>query len=59
MLMSLFQAYELTDDDLFDDGAAVREKLSTFRRKRLADRTYEFKEDDEDAENVTPLSKLR
>jgi hypothetical protein len=52
------KAYELTDDDLHDDGAVVREKLSTFRRKRLAERTFEFK-DEEDAENITPLSRLR
>ncbi len=52
------KAYELTDDDLFDDGSVVREKLSTFRKKRLAERTYEFK-DEEDAENITPLPRLR
>lgn len=50
------KAYELTDDDFDEDG--VREKLSTFRKKRLAEKTYEFKEED-DSENITPLPKLR
>jgi hypothetical protein len=31
------KAYELTDDD-FNEEETVREKLSTFRRKRLADK---------------------
>jgi len=50
------KAYELTDDDFNEDGG-VREKLSTFRKKRLADKKYEFTE--EDSENVSPLPKLR
>lgn len=50
------KAYELTDDDFIED-AGVREKLSTFRKKRLADKKYEFT--DEDSENVSPLPKLR
>ena len=50
------KAYELTDDDFNEEGG-VREKLSTFRRKRLAEKKYEFTE--EDSENVAPLPKLR
>ena len=48
------KAYELTDDN-FDEGS-VQEKLSTFRKKRLAEKKYEFT--DEDSENI-PLPKLR
>merc|ERR1712141_929057 len=48
------QAYELTDDN-FDEGS-VQEKLSTSRKKRLAEKKYEFT--DEESENI-PLPKLR
>ena len=48
------KAYELTDDNF--DEESVQEKLSTFRKKRLAEKKYEFT--DEDSENI-PLPKLR
>lgn len=51
------KAYDMTEDDFDVDG--VREKLSTFRKKRLAEKTYEFKEEEDDAENITPLPRLR
>ena len=48
------KAYELTDDNFDEDS--VQEKLSTFRKKRLAEKKYEFT--DEESENI-PLPKLR
>lgn len=49
------KAYDMTDDNFDEEG--VREKLSTFRKKRLAEKKYEFT--DEDSENITPLPSLR
>jgi len=48
------KAFELTDDNF--ETETVQEKLSTFRRKRLAEKRYAFTDD---AENITPLSQLR
>jgi len=55
-------AYDLTDDNFDVD---VPEKLSTYRKKRLAEKKYEFTEEDEFAEenderaNFKPLTRLR
>ena len=54
-------AYEMTDES-FD--VVKPEKLSTFRKKRLAEKKYEFKEEDEFSEkapesNFKPLTRLR
>lgn len=55
-------AYELTDDNFDVD---VPEKLSTYRKKRLAEKKYEFTEEDEFAEedvdrtNFKPLTRMR
>ena len=40
------QAYDLTEENFGSDGMLPAEKLSTFRRKRLAERKYEFTEED-------------
>ena len=47
------KAYELTDENF--ETETVQEKLSTFRRKRLAEKRYAFTDD---AENITPLSQV-
>ena len=47
------KAFELTDDNF--ETETVQEKLSTFRRKRLAEKRYAFTDD---AENITPLSQV-
>nr|CAD7430815.1 unnamed protein product [Timema monikensis] len=44
------KAYEFTEDVL----ETSCEKLSSFRRRRLADKKYEFCEEGEDAENIVP-----
>nr|CAD7589986.1 unnamed protein product [Timema genevievae] len=45
------KAYEFTEDV----SETSCEKLSSFRRRRLADKKYEFcEEEDEDAENIVP-----
>lgn len=49
------KAYEFTDDGL-EPGC---EKLSSFRRRRLADKKYEFCEEGEDAENIVPFRLTR
>merc|ERR1719450_2074845 len=54
-------AYEMTDES-FD--VVKPEKLSTFRKKRLAEKKYEFTEEDEFTEkapesNFKPLTRLR
>ena len=54
-------AYEMTDES-FD--VVKPEKLSTFRKKRLAEKKYEFTEEDEFGEkapesNFQPLTRLR
>ena len=47
------KAYELTDENF--ETETVQEKLSTFRRKRLAEKRYAFTDD---TENITPLSQV-
>jgi len=49
------KAYEFTDEGL-EPGC---EKLSSFRRRRLADKKYEFCEEGEDAENIVPFRLTR
>lgn len=49
------KAYDLTEENFASD---VPEKLSTFRRKRLAERKYEFTEE-EDEEKMIPITRLR
>lgn len=50
-------AYDLTDDNF---ASNVPEKLSTFRKKRLADKKYEFRDEDESAKaRFVPLTRLR
>lgn len=49
------KAYELTDENFESEG--VQEKLSTFRRKRLAEKKYAFT--DECPENIASLGQLR
>ena len=56
MIAAADKAYELTEENFEID--AVREKISTFRRKRLAEKKYAFTDDA--TENITPsLSQLR
>lgn len=43
--------------EFVDDSQSVVEKLSQFRRKRLAEKTYEFQECD--SENIVPFSLAR
>lgn len=43
--------------EFVDDSQSEVEKLSQFRRKRLADKTYEFQECD--SENIVPFSLAR
>ncbi|KAJ8888627.1 hypothetical protein PR048_008119 [Dryococelus australis] len=45
------KAYEFTEDV----SETACEKLSSFRRRRLADKKYEFCEEGEDAENIVPF----
>jgi len=52
-------AYDMTDES-FD--VVKPEKLSTFRKKRLAEKTYEFTEEDDKEDsrsNFRPLTRLR
>ena len=49
-------AYDLTDDNF---AAAAPEKLSTFRKKRLAEKKYEFTDEEENKEQFVPLTRLR
>lgn len=48
------KAYEFTDDAL-----ETCEKLSSFRKRRLADKKYEFCDETEDAENIVPFKHIR
>ncbi|OXU28567.1 hypothetical protein TSAR_005598 [Trichomalopsis sarcophagae] len=48
------KAYEFTDDAL-----ETCEKLSSFRKRRLADKKYEFCDETEDAENIVPFKHVR
>jgi len=49
------EAYDLTAENFACD---LPEKLSTFRRKRLAERKYEFTEEEEE-ERMLPITRLR
>lgn len=48
------KAYEFTDD-----AQETCEKLSSFRKRRLADKKYEFREEAEDTENIIPFKHIR
>ena len=48
------KAYEFTDD-----AQETCEKLSSFRKRRLADKKYEFCDETEDAENIVPFKHVR
>ncbi|XP_058790692.1 uncharacterized protein LOC131663927 isoform X2 [Phymastichus coffea] len=48
------KAYEFTDD-----AQETCEKLSSFRKRRLADKKYEFCDETEDAENIVPFKHIR
>lgn len=49
------KAYEFTDDT----QETTCEKLSSFRKRRLADKKYEFCDEAEDAENIVPFKHIR
>lgn len=49
------KAYEFTDDS----QEITCEKLSSFRKRRLADKKYEFCDETEDAENIVPFKHIR
>lgn len=48
------KAYEFTDDT-----QETCEKLSSFRKRRLADKKYEFRVEAEDTENIIPFKHIR
>lgn len=48
------KAYEFTDE-----AQETCEKLSSFRKRRLADKKYEFCDETEDAENIVPFKHIR
>lgn len=48
------KAYEFTDE-----AQEMCEKLSSFRKRRLADKKYEFCDETEDAENIVPFKHIR
>ncbi|XP_066583964.1 uncharacterized protein [Prorops nasuta] len=48
------KAYEFTDE-----AQETCEKLSSFRKRRLADKKYEFRDETEDAENIIPFKHIR
>ena len=48
------KAYEMTDEN-FEADSVQEKNLSTFRRKRLAEKKYAFTE--EESENITPFRK--
>jgi len=50
-------AYDFQDENFAD--VDVPEKLSTFRRKRLAEKKYEFTEEEEENERPMPITRLR
>ncbi|XP_044018451.1 uncharacterized protein LOC122859134 [Aphidius gifuensis] len=54
LILEAEKAYEFTDDSL-EPG----EKLSSFRKRRLADKKYEFKVEAEDTENIIPFKHIR
>lgn len=54
LILEAEKAYEFTDD-----AQETCEKLSSFRKRRLADKKYEFCDESEDAENIVPFRHIR
>ncbi|XP_012226414.1 uncharacterized protein [Linepithema humile] len=54
-LIEAEKAYEFTDEV----QETTCEKLSSFRKRRLADKKYEFCDEAEDAENIVPFRHIR
>ncbi|XP_034942628.1 uncharacterized protein [Chelonus insularis] len=54
LILEAEKAYEFTDDT-----QETCEKLSSFRKRRLADKKYEFREEAEDTENIIPFKHIR
>lgn len=54
LILEAEKAYEFTDD-----AQETCEKLSSFRKRRLADKKYEFCDENEDAENIVPFKHIR
>lgn len=55
LILEAEKAYEFTDEAL----ETTCEKLSSFRKRRLADKKYEFCDEAEDAENIVPFKHIR
>ncbi|XP_015433484.1 PREDICTED: uncharacterized protein LOC107189462 [Dufourea novaeangliae] len=54
LILEAEKAYEFTDE-----AQETCEKLSSFRKRRLADKKYEFCDETEDAENIVPFKHIR
>ncbi|XP_015592015.2 uncharacterized protein LOC107266235 isoform X2 [Cephus cinctus] len=54
LILEAEKAYEFTDE-----SQETCEKLSSFRKRRLADKKYEFCDEAEDAENIVPFKHIR
>ncbi|XP_012288698.1 uncharacterized protein LOC105704225 [Orussus abietinus] len=54
LILEAEKAYEFTDE-----SQETCEKLSSFRKRRLADKKYEFCDEIEDAENIVPFKHIR
>ncbi|KAF7387300.1 hypothetical protein HZH68_012977 [Vespula germanica] len=54
LILEAEKAYEFTDE-----AQETCEKLSSFRKRRLADKKYEFCDEIEDAENIVPFKHIR
>lgn len=54
LILEAEKAYEFTDE-----AQETCEKLSSFRKRRLADKKYEFCDETEDAENIVPFKHVR
>ncbi|XP_032684864.1 uncharacterized protein LOC116850557 [Odontomachus brunneus] len=54
LILEAEKAYEFTDE-----AQEMCEKLSSFRKRRLADKKYEFCDETEDAENIVPFKHIR
>lgn len=55
LILEAEKAYEFTDEA----QETTCEKLSSFRKRRLADKKYEFCDETEDAENIVPFKHIR
>jgi len=55
LILEAEKAYEFTDEV----QETTCEKLSSFRKRRLADKKYEFCDEAEDAENIVPFKHIR